>query len=830
MRTLTLALLAATLASAESPLPLKARFDRAGVAGIPAAELRKHWPDWKPAGLSVSLGGAELPWCFEKDTVLFPVTRPGTVWLRPAGAAPSVADPADLTQAGPPSRVPRTVTRFEENRVFDRLETARLGLMDTTDAPFYWMPVSDGAELHFEAEGRRKTTKIRVRLQPMRTERVEHRIAVELNGKPLGEAAWEGGRPHTAEFEADLEDGAQTLTFRTADKPVARVIASGPIGTGPPAYVDWIEIDGPAIAAGPQAAWTGDRATAVMLAGKTTESLDVVFALDRRARIAGSPKAVAEEGPVMAASWKGLLRPASLEAALPAFAPDAGIEWVAIGPEAFRAALAPLVAYRRAQGLAAAFVPLEQVRDAAGSDGPAADAVRAFLRASKDWPEPKLRYVLLAGDASRNSEAGLPCALRDALGAGWTATDGYAAQLDDDDLPDLALGRWPARTPEEAGALLAKVKRLEEAPPGEWRRRLHLVLGTAGFGAALDGMLKTGGMKMASDFVPDAYAFRVQSTLELDLPFTYPHDEYNALLTQRVNDGCLVLAYSGHGWEHGVQSLKWGGKRFPILDCELAGAFDVKHGLPVAFLFACLTGSFDEEKDCLAESLARNPGGPAAVVASSGISHPYADMIFAKELMSAMFARRAPTIGLAVKAAKQRALKPLDDDAMRKFIDGMAAGTVGGPEMQARFRLDGSLAYNLIGDPATRMPWPKKAKLAAAKAAAPGTELAVEGTAELGDGTAFVTLEAERLKSVEPLEKVDREAKDFDRVLKRNWKRMNEAVAAEAEVAMKGGAFAATLTIPGKLREGTYLLKVYANDGKSDAIASRKVKIEAVEK
>ena len=215
MRTLTLALLAASLASAESPLPLKARFDRAGVAGIPAAELRKHWPEWKPTALSVTLGGEELPWCVEKETVLFPVTRPGTVWLRPAGAAPSVVDAADLTQAGPPSRVPRTVTRFEENRVFDRLETARLGLMDTTDAPFYWMPVSDGAELRFDVEGRRKTTKIRVRLQPMRTEKVEHRIAVELNGKPLGEAAWQGGRPHTAEFEADLEDGAQTLVFRT---------------------------------------------------------------------------------------------------------------------------------------------------------------------------------------------------------------------------------------------------------------------------------------------------------------------------------------------------------------------------------------------------------------------------------------------------------------------------------------------------------------------------------------------------------------------------------------------------------------------------------------
>jgi hypothetical protein len=342
----------------------------------------------------------------------------------------------------------------------------------------------------------------------------------------------------------------------------------------------------------------------------------------------------------------------------------------------------------------------------------------------------------------------------------------------------------------------------------------------------MDNMLKSGGMKIAGDLVPDSYAFRVQSTLELDLPFTYPPREYNAFLTQRVNDGCMVFAYSGHGWEHGLQSLRWEGKRYPILDVALARNLDSKNGLPMAFLFACLTGSFDEKEDCLCEALVRNPGGPVAAIGSSGISHPYADIIFAKELMTVMFAKRAPTIGQGVLAAKRRCLKPPEGDAMRLFIDGMAAGAVGGLDAQARYRLDGSMAYNLFGDPATRIPWPGKLKVECAKQAAPGDEIAVTGSCDMGDGKVVVTLEAERLKSIEPVEKVDPKAEGAEEAMKRNWKRMNEAVSVRLETAFKEGKFAAGIPVVLNLPEGDYLVKVYASDGEKDAIGSRKIRIE----
>ncbi|MCE9584724.1 MAG: hypothetical protein K8T20_19715 [Planctomycetes bacterium] len=827
MRLLLLVLALASAALAAPPDPVEATFDRAGVAGIPLADLRASWPKMATDAFVVTQGGEALPWSVDKETLLFPVLHAGIVRILPTGGAPSEIKVADLgAQDVPRTRVPLDGERFEKDLVFDRLECARLELMDVTGGPWFWMPVVDGAKVEIPWVDWRKTVKVRVRLQSMRTPGVKHAIELWWDGKKACDAEWEGGEPFTAEFETDVAPpGPRTLEFRTEDKPAPRVIASGPIGDGP-TYLDWIEVEGARLAGPTQAAWQGDAKVAVELKDLKGARLDIVFALGKKARILNPGGAIAVDGRVMAAARGSLLHPKNLELRPAAQDPATGVEWLVIAPSSFKGMLAGLIERRKAQGLATGFVSAEAARSWGGGDLPAEEALRRFIRhAATAWPEPKLKFVLLVGDATRGEDSAIPAGHRDAFGAGWTATDGWYARVDDDDLPDLAVGRWPAHTPDEAAALLTKVVRFEDAPTGEWRRRLHLALGTAGFGQGMDNLLKTGGMKLTSDLVPEAFTFHVQSTVELDLPFTWPHDQYNDFLTQCVNEGCLMMAYSGHGWEHGLQSLKWHGKRYPILDNALAQKFDVKNGLPMAFLFACLTGSFDETEDCLCEALVRNPGGPVAAIGSSSISHPYADMIFAKELMTVMFQKKAPTIGQGVLAAKRRALKPAEGDAMRGFIDGMAASSVGGPAAQARYRLDGSLAYNLFGDPATRIPWSRNATLKAAKESRPGAALAVTGSAELADGTAVVTLEPVRLKSLEPLEKIDLESPDASEALKRNWSRMNEGVAVRVEIAMKGGAFEGEVAVPNDLAEGDYLLKVYATDGKADAIGFRHLKI-----
>lgn len=645
-----------------------------GVAGVALADLQAARAPGDPDGWRVTLAGERLPWDIVDGLLVFPVPRPGTVRIRPGAETASVVD--NLHVAGTPAAAAPQVRRFERNAFFDRLETARLELMDVTDPPFYWLAIRGRAEAAIDAPGWGRGARVRVRLQSQRTPGVPHRIAVLLNGAALGTAVWEGGAPHTAEFVVGPAHvagagAAWVFEFVTEDPPVPRVIASGPIGDGPPAFLDWIELEGLRALDPGQASWVGDGSPVDACSATAGAAARTIVFSVTEGRIRGVAP-VAHAGPMMASSPAALRRPAlRILAAEP---PPAPVEWLAIGPERFRDALAPLVEHRRAQGLSARFVALEELSRLA-PDAP--DRVAAIDRLAEDLAaadgRTRLRFLLLVGDACRGGGPAdiVPAPLVDALGGGWTATDGLYARIGAGERPDIAVGRWPARTAAEAAALLEKVKRIENAPAGEWKRRIHLVLGSAGFGEAMDSMLKTGGMKLAGDLVPEAWSFRAQSSLQLGLPFTWPHDDYNRKLTECVNEGCLLFAYSGHGFETGLQSLRWKDGRYPILDRDLAAKLNSAEGAPFAFLFACLTGSFDEpEGDCLAEALVRNPRGPAAAVASSAISHPYADMIFAKELMQVMFAKRAPTIGQAVAAAKRRAVQPAEGDTLRMFLDG----------------------------------------------------------------------------------------------------------------------------------------------------------------
>ncbi len=72
------------------------------------------------------------------------------------------------------------------------------------------------------------------------------------------------------------------------------------------------------------------------------------------------------------------------------------------------------------------------------------------------------------------------------------ATDQWFADLDDDELPDVAIGRIPADSPAALSSFLDKVIRYEQSPPtGLWRRRINLVAGVGGFGVLADTVLET---------------------------------------------------------------------------------------------------------------------------------------------------------------------------------------------------------------------------------------------------------------------------------------------------------------------------------------------------
>src|SRR5204863_3232910 len=141
-----------------------------------------------------------------------------------------------------------------------------------------------------------------------------------------------------------------------------------------------------------------------------------------------------------------------------------------IGPGAFLPAAQPLHDLRQRQGLGVQAVAVEEVYQEFGHGEATPQAIRDFIAyAYHFWRGPSLRYVLLLGDASYDYKdflhSGAPNPLPPLLVQTsylWTASDpAYAAVNGDDLLPDLALGRLPASTLEEAHALVDKVVAFE---------------------------------------------------------------------------------------------------------------------------------------------------------------------------------------------------------------------------------------------------------------------------------------------------------------------------------------------------------------------------------
>ena len=150
-------------------------------------------------------------------------------------------------------------------------------------------------------------------------------------------------------------------------------------------------------------------------------------------------------------------------------------DYLLIAPRAFLAAAEPLVARRQDQGLSARAVAFEEIVDEFGHGQPSAEAIQGFLAfAFQSWARPSPRYVLLLGDSSYDPRnftgtsfpSPLP-ALWTKTSYLWTASDPQLAAVNgEDELPDLAIGRLPATSVEQAQSARRQADRVGGLGPG----------------------------------------------------------------------------------------------------------------------------------------------------------------------------------------------------------------------------------------------------------------------------------------------------------------------------------------------------------------------------
>jgi hypothetical protein len=374
---------------------------------------------------------------------------------------------------------------------------------------------------------------------------------------------------------------------------------------------------------------------------------------------------------------------------------------VVVCPPEFRAELQPWVEYRTRQGHRIALLkPMSNPND-----------MRESIRRVAGQGRPS--HLLLVGDVPESPQqtGGVPTHYVPAkINIRWgsepeIASDHPYTDLDNDQLPDMAIGRLPVDSPTELRLLVRKIIAYEANPDfGFWRRRVNFVAGLGGFGALADAALEAAARKLITDGLPPGY----QTTMTYGSwrsPYCPDPRRFRSTTLDRLNEGALFWVYIGHGHYRQVDHVRVPGGAFPILSTGDTAALHCRSGQPIACFLACYTGAFDQPADCLGEEMLRAPGGPIAVYAGSRVTMPYAMSVMGIGMLETCFSATPPqTLGEAVMKSKQLLMRKQNLSANRRALDGLATLVSPAPADLEGERLEHLYLFNLLGDPLLRLP------------------------------------------------------------------------------------------------------------------------------
>jgi len=447
--------------------------------------------------------------------------------------------------------------------------------------------------------------------------------------------------------------------------------------------------------------------------------------------------------------------------------------------------------------------------------------IRAHIKAHFAARDPqKPFYVLLLGDAP----SPLP-AWRYRKAKSPIVTDNPYEDMDGDGIPDLALGRIPAISDAEVDIVRAKVKQYESTyRVGLWNRRINLFGAPGNFGALVDSLIEGVTWDLMEQLSYDYDLHMIYGAK--GSPAAYPPQRFSDRVYELLNAGSLFTVYIGHGTPKGPQVGRWNGKSYDLWKVShLARKLRMRNRPAILLLVACEMGTFSGA-DGLGEKLLRHRQGPPAVIAATGVSHPYPNTLLVREMGRLAATLRVRTVGLLLQRAKGRMIRQRDSG--RDVIDTLAAMVSTKAQMdhlqQTHLRL-----YVLLGDPALKIPYVSgRAKLQLPTSPTrPGEPLVVTARFPTPKaGVARFTLETRRKVILGRLQKLPKDSDPRrDRVLLDNYRTANDKIVSTQVLRYTDGRARATLTVPKNLPPGRYYVKVYAQNGRTDAMGSLAVRI-----
>ena len=361
--------------------------------------------------------------------------------------------------------------------------------------------------------------------------------------------------------------------------------------------------------------------------------------------------------------------------------------WLVVTRPMFANAVKPLAARRRKDG----FEPV------VSTESPA--RALAALKAAGRRPA----FILLVGDVQKGSKGQawhVPSQWRNQYhwrtrGKVTFAADALWGDLDSDAVPDVPVGRIPARTAAQVKAVVDKTLAFESKRLGPDDLRVPVWAGTPAYHPVIDsvatGLLVTTVTRLAR---PWARMWLMSGDANHPL-CGWPEDQ-PALFTEQLKKDRALAVMMGHGSTSSFYSMR--GVHYRTRHTAALAAGPPRSPM---IILTCSSGNFTSSGACLTESLLARPGGPTAVIGAAAESHPLPNYFTGAGLLKAL-GQKHRRIGTLWLAAQKHMLADRDLIVERVLLS--AEGNIQRAGLDhKKLRADQILLYALLGDPASRV-------------------------------------------------------------------------------------------------------------------------------
>jgi hypothetical protein len=436
-------------------------------------------------------------------------------------------------------------------------------------------------------------------------------------------------------------------------------------------------------------------------------------------------------------------------------------ELLIISPREFVDLLDQYVDYKESKQISTRLVVLEDIYTHFNYGEVSTQAIKDFiLHATQHWTPVSVRYILLVGDGSWDPKGLLksppsifPVPIVYTSHWGATSSDNWYVDFDgNDNLPDIAIGRWPVTDAADLEEVIEKNMQYDTVTESDpWKGRIIMAGGNGMYFRQTSETLIE--RFVSRDFLPLRLYVIEDSSLDND-----PYYGGTQGLIDRIDYGGVVLNFIGHGGG-GI----WSDKH--LFDFDDVGRLHNENKLNTVFSLTCFSGAFGEPgSECLGERFLLEPGkGAVSFWGCTALGYMVNDYILNRYLFANVFGNPDRCIGDILVDTKWDYYRDNQGTIVTDLIE----------------------TYTLLGDPTQKILFPEgemKQLQSSPEIVTSGSSISIDGeTSGIADGTVWLSI-------ADPLDV--------------------EMVNLQGEIA--ASRFQLSATLPSQLRPGTGTIRGYA--------------------